>query len=125
MTFDELEKQVLDLVKLIPVTATGLAESKERAGNFLVMQAVLINFKKTVDDDIASFGVLNDASYSNAIRSTDGKNITEKKIHVIENQEYAKSRISFEQLDSLRDWIKGHIKIFDHAHIFYRNLDRE
>lgn len=125
MFFDNLEQQVSEHIALIAITDKSIAESKERSAKFLIIQAILLNSLREINRDLAKFGVLRDATYATAIRDIGGKNITEKKINVIENQDYAENKQKFEEIEALRDWIKGHIKIFENAHVLYRNLNKE
>ncbi|OGM09309.1 hypothetical protein A2Z67_05200 [Candidatus Woesebacteria bacterium RBG_13_36_22] len=123
--FDEVFDEVNKQLELITVTSEGLAESKERAANFLVVEAVLIEYLRQIDGELAKRSSLKDATFANKINRVAGKNITERKINIATDEEYASIRESFEELDALREWVKGHIKIFENAHIMYRGFSRE
>jgi len=122
---DEILQVVSEQVDLISVTPEGLASSKERAANFLIVQAVLIEYLKQVDVELAKHSSLKDATYANKINQIVGKTITEKKINIATDEEYSSIRESYEELEALREWIKGHIRIFENAHILYRGFSRE
>ena len=124
-TKDQIQNYVLEHIKLINVDGKGMAESKERSAQFLVAQSILLAYLESVDRDLASYGVLKDANYAKAIGSASGKNVTEKKINVAEDQEFMEVRRIFEEKEAIRDWVKGHIKIFENAHILFRNLSKE
>lgn len=122
---DEIFEVVQDQLDLITVTPEGLASSKERAARFLVVQATLIEYLKQVDEELAKRSTLKEATYANKISQVVGKNITEKKINIATDEEYSSVRESYEELEALREWVKGHIKIFENAHILYRGFSRE
>ena len=53
-----------------------------------------------------------------------GKNITEKKVAVAKDEHYVIALKDFEEMDAHRDWVKGCIRIFEHAHLLYRGASR-
>jgi hypothetical protein len=123
--FSEVEKLVQSNLELIVVSPESYSEYKERAGNFLVIQAFLVTYLKDVVDELSKQESLKEAVYADAISEVEGKSITEKKINVAKKLEYVSIRESFDQLESVKEWIKGHIKIFENAHILYRGFSRE
>jgi hypothetical protein len=123
--FDDVAAVINEHVDLITITPQGLAESRERAGRFLVAQALLTSYLKQIDEELAKFSVLKDATFAKTINKTDGKNVTEKKINAGANEEYCQMTVSYDNLVAVREWIKGHIKIFENAHILYRGFCRE
>ena len=125
MEYEEIESVVGEAVDLIAITAVGLAESRERSAKFLVVQAILTTYLKQVTEELAKLSALRDATFADSIRKSEGKNITEKKINVAENEKYCESEKKCGELESLREWVKGHIKIFENAHILYRGLSRD
>ena len=122
---DEIFEVVQGQLDLITVTSEGLAASKERAARFLVIQATLIEYLRQVDEELAKHSTLKEATYASKINKLDGKNITEKKINIATDVEYSSIRESYEDLEALREWVKGHIKLFENAHILYRGFSRE
>lgn len=122
---DEIFEVVGEQLELIVVTPKRLAESKERAAKFLVVQAMLIEYLRQVDVELAKSSTLKEATYAHKINQTAGKNITEKKISIAIDEEYSSVRESYEELEALREWVKGHIRIFENAHILYRGFSRE
>ena len=123
--FEEIEETVDGLVDAITITPEGLAESRERSANFLVGQAVLTAYLKQVDEELAKRATLRDAIYASTLKNADGGNVTEKKINILADENYSVSRQLHEELEAKREWIRGHIKIFENAHILYRSLSRE
>jgi hypothetical protein len=122
---NEIFEVVQGQLDLITVTPEGLASSKDRAARFLVVQATLIEYLRQVDEELAKRSTLKEATYANKISTIVGKNITEKKIIIATDEEYSSVRESYEELEALREWVKGHIRIFENAHILYRGFSRE
>jgi len=125
LDFSDVEKLVQDNLELIIVSPESYSEYKERAGNFLVIQAFLTTYLKDVVDELSKYESLKEAMYADVISEAEGKSITEKKINVAKKSGYVSIRESFEQLESVKEWVKGHIKIFENAHIFYRGFSRD
>ena len=132
MNTDELnaiESRVSQIVnehiELIVVDAKGLAEAKRRAAKFLVAQSILSTFLKTFEDDLARQSTLTEAQYAQGISVAEGKNVTEKKITMALYKDYTDAREFQEKLDSLKSWIKTHMKIFENAHLMFRQYSRE
>jgi hypothetical protein len=123
--FKEISECINTHVDLITITPEGLAESRERAAMFLVAQALLTSYLKQVDENIAKLSALKDATFAQAIGKTEGKNVTEKKIKVGRDNQYRDMLLKYENMNALREWIKGHIKVFENAHILYRGFCRE
>lgn len=125
LSYDEIVEMVDAHVELITVTSQGLSESRERAAKFLVAQAVLTQYLREVDEELSKRSILKDTSYADVLGKSDSGKITEKKLLVIKNDEYKKSLEDYNKWESLRDWVKGFIKIFENAHLFYRGISRE
>ena len=125
MNFEDAQELVSNCIDQIAVTSQGLAEAGVRSANFLIGQAILTDFLREIDEELAKLGALRDAIYSDSIGRTEGKNVTEKKIRVAKDQEYSVAKQQCEELEAKREWVKGHIKILENAHILYRSLSRE
>lgn len=125
MNFPEIERIVNDHLDLIKIDAVGLAEGKPRAARFLVVQSLLANYLKDLQDARAKVSTVVDASYAQAIQTAEGKNITEKKTMAEANPLYAGNREGMETLDSEINWIKVHMDIFNNAHLMFRQYSRE
>lgn len=125
MNIEDIETLIADHLDLIVIDARGLLEARERAAKFLVAQAILARFLKDFENEKAKVVTMREASYSQCVRYAQGKNITEKKIEVDANPEYTFTREAVEKLDSIRDYIKTHMKIFDNAHLMFRQYSRE
>ncbi len=122
---NEVLEVVQKQLELITVTSQGLAESKERAATFLIVQATLIEYLRQIDEELVKRSTLKEAVYAQRLSKTEGGTITAKKINIATDEEYTPVRESYEELEALREWVKGHIKIFENAHILYRGFSRE
>jgi len=108
----------------ITITPEGLVQSRERAGEFLVIQATLTHYLQQVSLDLSRISAIKDAVFADAIGRATGKNITEKKVAVAKDEHYVIALKDFEEMDAHRDWVKGCIRIFEHAHLLYRGASR-
>jgi len=120
MTFDELQDKVDEAVKLILITPKGLASAKERAAKFLLIMAFLANYQRELTSKHAKAQTLLDATYAKAIVNAEGKSVTEKKVHAASDSDYAEARELSEVYSGEREWVKTYIRIFENAHLTYR-----
>lgn len=125
MNIQNITNLIDENISLITIDAKALSEARERAAKFLVVQSILASFIKQFDDDKAKLITLSEANYARAISVAEGKNITEKKVSVNLDTSYTNSREALEQLESVRNYIKTHIKIFENAHLTFRQYSRE
>jgi hypothetical protein len=125
LTFEQIEQIVSEHIELIPMTATGLAQAKDRAAKFLVVQAILSNHLKTLRDTKPQVSTMERASYAQCLFETTSKKITENKIHVEANPKYTVTREALELIDSEISWTKEHFEIFKDAHVLYRQNSKE
>jgi hypothetical protein len=124
LTIQQIEEIVERGVTEIAVNAHSLADAQPRAGRFLTRVAVLTNFLRTLEEDLPKHQTLVNAQYSTAINSAIGKGITEKKVEAEANPVYSDAVEKKAAVDAQRDWVKNYIKIFDNAHIMYRQYSR-
>lgn len=125
MNLEDIQQVIDDHINLITVDSKSLAQARERSAKFLVIQSVLASFLKDFEEEKARIKTLETATYSQAIREAEGKNITEKKVSAEENIAYSSSREALEKMEAVRDYIRTHIKIFENAHLFFRQLCRD
>lgn len=125
MNIQDIQDLINEHLELITVDARGLADAKNRAARLLVIQSILATFLKDFEEEKSKVKTMELATYAISIRASEGKNITEKKINVEENSEYYTCREALEKMEAIRDYIKIHIKIFDNAHLMFRQYSRE
>lgn len=125
MDINGIKQLINDHVELIAVSSHSIANARELSGKFLMAQALLASFLKDFEDDKSKLLTLKEMQYAMAIQNVEGKNVTEKKINVALNAEYNSAREAYEQIDAIRDYIKTHMKVFENAHLMYRQYGRE
>ena len=125
MGFNEIQAYVQEKVPLIKYTPTKLGDPMDRATEFLVIIATLNDFKQRCEADKAKIQTMSTAFFHNAKEASGGKNITEKKLDAEVDPEYANTRETLEQVESMIKWTRTAIDMFNNAHVTYRQLARE
>lgn len=125
MTIDQVQQIVNDCVSLIKVDGKSLNEARERAAKFLTANALLANYMLELETELGKHETVTELAYSQAIRETDGKNITEKKSHVIDNPLYRKEQDQLKELEARKNWVKTQMKVLENAHLMFRQFARE
>ena len=120
MSIDQIEGIVDRGVEEIAVTAASLADAGPRAGRFLTRVAVLTDFLRALEEELPKHQTLVNVQYATAINSAMGKGITEKKVEAEANPVYCDAVEKKAAVDAQRDWVRNYIKIFDNAHVMYR-----
>lgn len=121
-TFEELEQLVAAHIDKVAITSYAIQEARERAAQFLVIQAHLANHLKALDDVKVKASTNEKANYAQALMSQSGKNVTENKINAEADPQYANARESIELIDSEHNWTKRHYEIFGNAHVMFRQI---
>lgn len=122
---DKVSSLINDHLELITVDAKGIAEARERAAKFLVAQSVLSTFLRKFEDDLARSVTMKDVTHAQAIQTAEGKNVTEKKANATLDTNYSNAREFNETLEAFKYWIKTHIKLFENAHLMFRQYSKE
>lgn len=125
LNLQDVQKIINDHIELVEVNAKSMADAANRAAKFLVAQSILASFLKGFEDDKTKLESARLAQYAQSIRCTEGKNITEKKVYVEADPGYAATRELVEQIETIHSYIKTHMKIFDNAHVMFRQMSRE
>jgi hypothetical protein len=125
MNREEIEGLVERGIEEIAINAQSLADAKPRAGRMLTRVAVLTNYLRYLEEELPKLQTLVNAQYALAIQQAGGKNITEKKVEAEASQCYSDAVEKKAVLDAQRDWVKNYVKIFDNAHIMYRQYSRD
>lgn len=107
-------------VEEIAINAHSLVDAKPRAGRMLMRVAVLTNYLRAIEEELPKLQTLVNAQYAVAIDQSSGKNITEKKVQAEASTVYSDAVEKKALLDAEQSWVKNYIKIFDNAHIMYR-----
>ena len=68
---------------------------------------------------------LRDASFADAINSTEGRDAKTREVGARANPDYLKQRGAYEQVEATVVTLDQYIRLFENAHIFYRNLCKD
>lgn len=121
----QIETLVNEHLDLIAVSGESLAQAKTRAAKFLVAESILSSYLKELQKAIASYKTVSTASYAQVMKGLDSKKVTENKINAEADPAYSKTREALEMLEAEANWVKTHAKIFDNAHVMYRQFANE
>lgn len=131
MDFNQIRQKVEEYILLIEVGRKGFAEANSRAASFLIISAILGDFLLDLETEIAKVVTLKEATYAQALSemadTLDSKSkmtVTEKKKLISKNTDYSSNRQQVEEMKALQNWVVGHIRIFENAHIQYRQMSR-
>lgn len=122
MTIEEFISEHIDL---ITVDNRSLAQATERAAKFLVAQAVLSSEIKNLEEQKAKIQTLNSTNYAIALQGVEAKNVTEKKMLADTDKNYIEVREALETVDANITYLKTHIRIFENAHVLFRQHSKE
>lgn len=125
MTFDEINIIVKDHLALVAIKGDALAQAKTRAAKFLVAEAILADHLKELQQAKAQLQTISTATYAQVMKGLDSKKVTENKINAEADPSYSQNREALEMIDAEAGWIKTHMKIFENAHVMYRQYGNE
>lgn len=125
MNLQQIEELINEHIELVTVDAKGLAEAASRSGKFLIVCSVLATYLKQLETELGKVEANTAAIFGQAVKTALGKNVTEKKIEAGMDPAVTNIAIVVSSIEAQRTWVKTHIKIFDHAHVMYRQFSRE
>lgn len=121
----ELEQYIQEHVALIVINNKSLAEATSRSAQFLVAQAVISGEIKNLEQAKSGLITLTEVKHTVAIAKSDGKNITEKKGQADSDPEYTSVREALEAIEADITYLKTHMRIFENAHVLFRQHSKE
>lgn len=125
MTFENIQKLVLDHIALIEIDRDAIIDARSRAARFLIIQAKLNDHLKVLEDIKVNASTEEKATYAQSLMSQSGKNVTENKINAEADPVYARSREVSERIDAELNWTKKHYEIFGNAHVMFRQISAQ
>ena len=125
MTFKDVKKFVDEHIEMIILGPTAHREALEKATKFLVVRAILSEYKFNLEKRLSQAGTVREASYAQVFSESDAKNVTEKKLVAEASPFYSEKREAAEEIASEISWVKAQMEIFNDAHIVYRSMARE
>lgn len=123
-TFEQIKTHVYEHIHLIEISAAAIADSRNRAAKFLVIQCFLADHIKVLEDTKVKASTIEKATYAQVLLGASGKKVTEVKIIAQGDPQYAASRESVELIDAELNWTKKHFDIFNNAHIMFRQYSQ-
>lgn len=124
---EEMHQEMKELCgehyELIAVGPGALKEAQERASKFLVVVAVLAEYKLDLEKRKSKITTLRDAFFAHAFQAHSGAQ-TEKKLVAEANKDYTAHREKVEDLEAEIYWARSNMEIFNNAHVLYRQMGR-
>lgn len=109
--------------KLLPVgSSISFTEAERRAGEFLVAQATLANWKHTLTAEKIKLLSVQTAVYADQMSKGSGKTVTQDKITTEASKEYTMAREELESIENDISYLKTYADIFLNGHLFYRSM---
>ena len=127
--FSVVKRHIEDSIKLVPATdSIHVHQAEALAQKFLVICHTLTNARYELEKGKIKYQSLLDVIYQkeflDAANSGTKVTATERKIVALATLGYSEARESLELIEIRIDYIKANFKIFENAHIFYRNIGR-
>lgn len=115
-----------EFAKLLPVgTSVSLTEAERRAGEFLVAQATIANWKHDFASEQSRLQSTLIATYAQEMSKGTAKTMTENKMFAESSDEHIKAREELEGIESDISYLRAYADIFSQAHVFYRNMAKD
>jgi hypothetical protein len=119
----EMRDYIDQYAKLLPVgSSISFVEAERRAGEFLVAQATITDWRHLLSMERIKLTSLQTAVYAEKMSQGTAKTVTENKMTAEASPEYMKAREELEQVENDLSYLKAYYDIFQNAHIFYRNM---
>lgn len=120
-----VEELVESYVELLVDDTNGTQEARERCNLFLVAMAQLTNYHRKLEDHIAKLKTLETCELHDAFNNSEGKNATAQKDAAKTVPAYIQARENLEMAQAKETWIKSNLKIFENAHITFRQYAKD
>ena len=119
----QIEEIIDEHIDLITVDELAFKEAEERATKFLVVTAILNDFILYTSMDLAKANTIVSATYYQAFKNTTGT-VSDREAQAEADADYTKAVEQRSQLDEIIKWARTHYKIFNDAHITYRQFSK-
>lgn len=97
-------------------------EAQLRSGRFLEAQFHISKGIRELASILLKSKSLNEMTYTSLLNADGAKNVTEKKANAEANPSFITVREHFETIEADIDNLKSMLKVFENAHVFYRQL---
>lgn len=125
MNIGDIEKTYDNLINNIPDSGVSPGEAERLATLFFKATYEINKIKRNIKSDVIILEQASNALYTNAVRSAEGKNVTEKKINANRDLEYLKIMKELGERQNTFEYFKHLLDIMTNGHIFYKNIARE
>ncbi|RLI54075.1 MAG: hypothetical protein DRP09_14030 [Candidatus Thorarchaeota archaeon] len=122
MVNEELKDLIEGGLADIRLGTKGFGEAIDRATRFLLIQASLADVKLGFEEELAKKNTLCDGYFHDALKNSEAKQVTEKKLDAGTDVDYAKSRENKEILEAEIKYLRTLMDIFGNAHVTYRQI---
>lgn len=99
-------------------------EAQFRAGRFLEAQFHLSRGIRELASLLLKSKSLNEMTYTQLLTTDTSKNVTEKKAQAEANPTFISVRERFDEIEADIDNLQSLLRIFENAHVFYRQLSK-
>lgn len=121
----DMREYIEQYAKLLPVgSSISFVEAERRAGEFLVAQATITDWRHLLSAERIKLTSLQTAVYAEKMAQGTAKTVTENKMTAEASPEYMKAREELEQVENDLSYLKAYYDIFSGAHVFYRQMAR-
>lgn len=119
----EIKDFIAEKAALLPVNKSiSIPEAERRAGEFLVAQAQLTEWRHDLSEGKIFALSVQTATYAQELAKGTAKTMTENKVTAEASPEYTKAREDLERIENDLSYLRAYFDIFSAAHVFYRNL---
>ena len=120
---DDIRAKIHAAVEILPTErAVSEREAERRAGQFLLIQAHITDKMDELNHEKIGTTSILAAIYPKLMAMETSKQVTEKKVNVEGHEDYLAAREAVETIEAQLNYLKTYFKIFENAHIFYRQL---
>lgn len=119
----EIKEYLAKFEALLPVGGSlSASEAERRAGEFLVAQATIANWRHLLSEDKIRLLSVQTAVYAEQMSKGTAKTVTENKLTAEASSEYTTAREELERIENDLSYLKTYAEIFNNSHIFYRGV---
>lgn len=124
MDFQDIQKLISEHIEMLPSKNVKIHEAEELAPKFLALSHNILTVKLSLDEQKIGFQTLIDVVEADCVNEAPGKTVTEKKMNAKAMKDYREAREALELSGARIDFLKANLKIFENAHIFYRQISK-
>ncbi len=120
--FDVVKELVVDHINLIEVDKNAFNDAEVRAGKFLMVQAILNDFRLDIDEKLAQQKALMTTRFAIALNEAAGSNAQARDANAKGDEEYLLVQEFHDDLKAAQRWTDTNLGIFTNAHVLFRQM---